>query len=59
MSRAKKKNINNSAERRAGWVFGRGKVAEKGEIKGGVIRPLCLVHLMVNFDFHHLGAPKW
>lgn len=44
MSRAKKKNINNPAERRAGWVFGLGKVAEKGEIEDGTIRPLCCVH---------------
>ncbi len=35
MSRAKKKNINNPAERRAGWVFGCGKVAQMGEIEGG------------------------
>jgi len=42
MSRAKKKNINNPAERRAGWVFGRGKVAQMGEIKGGVLRPFVI-----------------
>ena len=30
------------AERRAGWVFGCGKVAKMGEIEGGIIRPFVV-----------------
>ncbi len=40
--KSKRETKKQPAERRAmGWVFGRGKVAEKGEIEGGIIRPLC------------------